>query len=59
MLIDENQEDVIQLVQEELGLDKSVRPKWYFDVHDSGYSDDESGYVGLSRFACLVVKNSS
>ena len=42
MLIDEDQEDVIQLVQEELGLDKSVRPKWYFDVHDSGYSDDES-----------------
>ena len=42
MLIDEDQEDVIQLVQEELGLDESVRPKWYFDVDDLGYSDDES-----------------
>ncbi|KAF8551230.1 hypothetical protein OG21DRAFT_304680 [Imleria badia] len=41
MLIGEVQKDVIQMVQEELGLDKSVRPKWYFDVHDPGYSDDE------------------
>jgi hypothetical protein len=39
-LIDEDQEHVIRMVQEELGLDKSVRPKWYFDVHDSGDSDD-------------------
>jgi hypothetical protein len=42
LLIDEDQEDVIQIVQEELGLDKSVRPKWYFDIHDLGDSDDES-----------------
>jgi hypothetical protein len=42
MLIDEDQEDVLQMVQEELGLNKSVRPKWYFDVHDSGDWDDET-----------------
>ncbi|KAF8554134.1 hypothetical protein OG21DRAFT_1497254 [Imleria badia] len=42
MLIDEDQEDVIQMVQEELGLDRSVLPKWYFDWDDSGYSDDET-----------------
>ena len=40
MLIDEDQEDVIQMVQEALGLDKSLRPKWYFDVHDSWEPDD-------------------
>lgn len=42
MLIDEDQEDVVQMVREELGLDKSVRPKWYFDADDSGYSEDEA-----------------
>ena len=39
-LIDEDQEDVIQLVQEELGLDKSIRPKWYFDALDPWEPDD-------------------
>ena len=55
MLIDEDQEDVIQLVQEELGLDESVRPKWYFDVDDLGYSDDESDWVGSFGFVYLVL----
>ncbi|KAH0826802.1 hypothetical protein J3R83DRAFT_5225 [Lanmaoa asiatica] len=41
MLIDEDQEDVIQMVQEALGLDKSIRPKWYFDIHDPWLPDDE------------------
>ncbi|KAF8554109.1 hypothetical protein OG21DRAFT_1484899 [Imleria badia] len=41
VLIDEDQEDVIQMVQEELGLDKSVRPKWYFDALDPWEPDDE------------------
>ncbi|KAF8546049.1 hypothetical protein OG21DRAFT_1518378 [Imleria badia] len=40
MLVDEDQEDVIQMVQEELGLDKSVRPKWYFDALDPWEPDD-------------------
>ena len=39
-LIDEDQEDVIQMVQEELGLDKSIRPKWYFDALDPWEPDD-------------------
>ncbi|KAF8433898.1 hypothetical protein L210DRAFT_3649397 [Boletus edulis BED1] len=30
----EDQEDVIEMVQEELGLGKSMRPKWYFDFFD-------------------------
>ncbi|KAF8554132.1 hypothetical protein OG21DRAFT_1509276 [Imleria badia] len=41
MLIDEDQEDVIQMVQEELGLDKSMRPKWYFDALDPWEPDDD------------------
>ncbi|KAN0084010.1 hypothetical protein V8E55_007514 [Tylopilus felleus] len=40
-LIDEDQEDVIQMVQEALGLDKSMRPKWYFDWEDPWVPDDE------------------
>jgi len=40
MLIDEDQEDVVQMVQEALGLDRSVRPKWYFDAHDPWEPDD-------------------
>ena len=46
-LIDEDQEDVIRMVQEALELDKLVRPKWYFDMHDPwqpGDSDGESNY---------------
>lgn len=41
MLVDEDQEDVIQMVQEELGLDKSVWPKWYFDADDSWEPDSD------------------
>ena len=40
MLIDEDQEDVIPMVQEALRLNASVRPRWYFDVHDSWVPDD-------------------
>ncbi|KAF8431213.1 hypothetical protein L210DRAFT_3651280 [Boletus edulis BED1] len=42
MLINEDQEDVIEMVQEELGYDKSVRPKWYFDFHDEWRPGDEA-----------------
>ena len=41
MLIDEDQEDVVQMVQEALGLDKSMRPKWYFDWEDTWVPEDE------------------
>ena len=40
MLIDEDQEDVIQMVQEALGLDRSKRPKWYFDWEDPWRPED-------------------
>jgi hypothetical protein len=33
-LIEEDEEDVISMVKEELKLDPSVRPKWYFDQLD-------------------------
>ena len=34
MLIDADQEDVIQMMQEALELDASVRPKWHFGSND-------------------------
>ncbi|KAG6371026.1 hypothetical protein JVT61DRAFT_10749 [Boletus reticuloceps] len=40
-LIEEDEEDVIEMVQEALGYDKLVRPKWYFDVHDPWQPGDE------------------
>ncbi|KAF8551488.1 hypothetical protein OG21DRAFT_1512638 [Imleria badia] len=49
MLIDEDQEDVIQLVQEELGLDKSVRPKWYFDADDPWDPEEEDRIFQYAR----------
>ena len=33
-LIEQDEEDVISMVKEELKLDPSVRPKWYFDQLD-------------------------
>ncbi|TFY59373.1 hypothetical protein EVG20_g7816 [Dentipellis fragilis] len=49
-LHDEDEEDVIALLQEELGVGPEVRPKWYFDVSDrfdprkgSDYEDEEDG----------------
>ena len=40
MLIDQDQEDAIRMVQEALRMDASVRPKWYFDVHDPWVPDE-------------------
>ncbi|KAA1470896.1 hypothetical protein DENSPDRAFT_79412 [Dentipellis sp. KUC8613] len=33
-LLDEDEDDVIALLQEELGVGPDVRPKWYFDESD-------------------------
>ena len=41
-LIEEDQEDVIEMVQEALGLHESLRPKWYFDVFDTWDPDSDS-----------------
>ena len=41
MLIDEDQADVIQMVQEALGLHVSLCPKWYFDGYDRWEPDSD------------------
>ncbi|KAI0042485.1 hypothetical protein FA95DRAFT_1610171 [Auriscalpium vulgare] len=35
ILIPEDEEDVVQMVRELLGLDDSVRPKWHFDFNNN------------------------
>ncbi|KAA1470897.1 hypothetical protein DENSPDRAFT_836824 [Dentipellis sp. KUC8613] len=43
-LLDEDEEDVIALLQEELGVGPDVRPKWYFDESDPFDPKEGSDY---------------
>lgn len=58
MLVDNDREDIIQMVEEALGLDKSVRPNWYFDIRDP-WEPEDLGKDTLTANHGLMTKRSA